>query len=122
MVLVDTDIFIDFLRNNTAAREFIERHLHEISFSAITEAELLSGQECDTKDVREKLLHFLSQFEKIPVDNPLVQVAGEFRRSFGIDLPDAIIAATAFMIDEPLCTRNIKHFEKVKSIYVTKPY
>ncbi len=122
MVLVDTDIFIDFLRNNTAAIEFIENHLHEISFSAITEAELLSGKECDNQEVREKLLHFLAQFEKIPVDNPLVQVAGEFRRNYGIDLPDAIIAATAFIIDEPLCTRNIKHFEKIKDINVMKPY
>ena len=42
MKLVDTDIFIDFLRNMPAAREFIEQHLYHINFSAITEAELLS--------------------------------------------------------------------------------
>ena len=122
MVIVDTDIFIDFLRNMPAAREFIEQHLYHINFSAITEAELLSGKECNDENVRKKLLHFLSQFEKIPFDNPLVQVAGEFRRVHGVDLPDAIIAATAFMGDTTLYTRNTKHFEKVKSISVTKPY
>jgi len=122
MILLDTDIFIDFLRNNKNAIDFMGKHLNEIIFCAITEAELLSGTECNNKDVREKLLHFLSQFEKVPVDNPLVQVAGDFRRRYGIEMPDAIIAASAFMTDSIICTRNSKHFEKVKEIIVKKPY
>ncbi len=122
MIVIDTDIFIDFLRNMAETSNFIEQNIDDIAFSAITEAELLSGRECNDKDIKEKLLHFLSQFEKIPVDNPLVQVAGEFRRKYEIEVPDALIAATAFMVNATLYTRNIKHFEKVKEITVRKPY
>ena len=122
MILLDTDIFIDFLRNTPDATRFIQEHVEQIVFSAITEAELLSGNECNNKEVRDKLLHFLSQFEKIPVDNPMVQIAGEFRRKYNIEMPDALIAASAFMVDAILCTRNIKHFEKIKEIKAKKPY
>ncbi|MBI4152123.1 type II toxin-antitoxin system VapC family toxin [Candidatus Woesearchaeota archaeon] len=121
MKLVDTDIFIDLLRGFDHSRLFFAEN-EEIIFSAITEAELLSGQQCKDTAVREKVLHFLSQFEKITVDNPLVQIAADFRRKYGIALPDAIIAASAFVHDATLITRNIKDFEKIREIRVEKPY
>ena len=71
---------------------------------------------------REKVYHLLSMFEKIPVDNPLVQTAGEIRRIYGLDIPDALIAASALATDSILITRNIKDFGKVKELKVHKPY
>lgn len=121
-MMVDTDIFIDFLRGYRQAIEYIKANNDAIIFSAITEAELLSADECVNGSDREKILHFLSQFEKIPVDNPLVQIAADFRRRYKIALPDSIIAASAFIKGTELITRNSKDFEKIKEITVKKPY
>jgi len=122
LILIDTDIFIDFFRGVKVAEEFILKNIDKILFSAITESELLSGKICNDSIEEERVLHFLSQFEKIPVDNPLVQVAGRFKRNFNMALPDAIIAASAFDNDAILITRNIKDFSKVGDIIVDKPY
>ncbi len=121
MKLVDTDIFIDLLRGFQPSITFFNEE-EEIIFSAITEAELLSGQQCKDALVREKILHFLSQFEKIPVGNPLVQIAADFRRKYSVELPDAIIAASAFVHNATLITRNVKDFQKICEIKVEKPY
>ncbi len=122
MILVDTDVLIDFLRGLPASKAFIMENKDEISFSAITEAELLSGKKCDDAREKERTIHLLSFFEKVPVDNPLVQIAGDLRRKYGIETPDSIIAASALYTDATLVTRNIKHFERLPGLKVKKPY
>jgi len=121
-MIVDTDIFIDFFRGQQKAIDYFKENQDTVIFSAITEAELLSGKECDNTADREKILHFLSQFEKIPVDNPLVQIAADFRRKYAISLPDSIIAASAHVKHIQLITRNSKDFGKIHEITVKKPY
>ena len=120
MKLLDTDIFIDFFHGIPGAVALMNEEV--IIFSAITEAELLAGQICNDPNEKEKVSHLLSQFEKIPVGNPLVQIAGDIKRIYALQLPDAIIAASAYFTDSILVTRNVKDFEKVKEIKVQKPY
>ena len=122
MKVLDTDIFIDFLRGVDTAINFFKENNDKIAFSAITESELLSGEVCNNKNERSNLIHFLAQFNKIEVDNPLAQIAGDVRREFGLEVPDAIIAASAMIIDAQLVTRNTKHFENIKGLEVRKPY
>src|SRR3989338_2518570 len=116
MKVLDTDIFIDFFQGNSSAVDFFTHYQQEIVFSAITEAELLSGKECLQAERKEKIFHFLAQFDKIPVDNPLVQIAADFRRNYKIELADALIAASAYMVAAPLITRNLDDFKKIKKI------
>lgn len=122
MKLVDSDIFIDLFRGLNDAKNFFKESGMDIVFSSITEAELLSGNECNDPQKHERALHVLSQFPKIPADNPLVQVAGDIRRVYGLEVPDAIIAASAYVTNSILVTRNVKDFERVKEIKVEKPY
>ena len=122
MKVVDTDIFVDFFRGVPQAAAFLQNNADRIFFAAITEAELLAGQVCNDPIERERVFHVLSQFEKIPIDNPLVQVAGDFRRKYNVEIPDAIVAACAFVTDGILVTRNTKDFEKITEIKVDKPY
>lgn len=68
------------------------------------------------------ILSLLTNFTKIEVDNPIAQMAGYVRRSFGLSLPDAIIAATALKLDVALYTRNTKDFEPIHHLVVEKPY
>lgn len=122
MIVVDTDIFIDFLHGIPLSVQFVQEHNKDIVFSSITEAELLAGTICNEPEEKKIILQLLSQFEKIPVDNPLVQVAGDIRRIYGTPLPDALIAATAIIHNTMLITRNLKDFEKVKELKTKKPY
>ncbi|MBI4439867.1 type II toxin-antitoxin system VapC family toxin [Candidatus Woesearchaeota archaeon] len=122
MKLLDTDIFIDFFRGVPEAEEYIAENIDEIVFSAISEAELLSGKICNDQTEREKVFHLLSQFDKIPVGNPLVQIAGDIRRNHNISLPDAIIAASAAVNSATLVTRNLKHFKGIDKLKVEDPY
>ena len=121
LMLIDTNLFVDHLRNYAPAVDFFE-HLNDASFSAITESELLAGTANNSAEKRDKLLHFLRRWKKISVDNPLVMVAGDLSRNHGIEIPDAIIAASALVHNLELITRNVKDFKDIPHLRVRSPY
>ena len=53
---------------------------------------------------------FLADFERIPMDDAVSEVAVGIRRQHGIRLPDAIIWASALVVDGLLVTRNTRDF------------
>ena len=124
MMLIDTNIFIDHLRNYTPAVHFFESVLgrDNIIFSAITETELLIGKANDDAAKKEKLLHFLNRWNKKVVDNPISLLAGDIGRKYGLDVPDAIIAATALINNAELITKNTRDFRKVTELRQSSPY
>ena len=66
-------------------------------FSAITEAELIAGKYCDNSANKEKTLNFLGNFTKVIIENRVSTLAGDLKRKYGVDLPDALIAASALV-------------------------
>jgi predicted nucleic acid-binding protein len=114
-VLVDTDIFIEVLRgrNPALARKWIalleEGNL--LFYSPITVAELIHGIE---EDERPDLLLRFEQMTCAPLDREVGLQAGNYlqryHRSHSVELPDALIAATASVHGMLLWTRNRKHF------------
>ena len=124
-LVLDTDIFIDYLRGLPKAEGFFKQLKQGESlvyFSAITEAELLGGKECSTIEKKAALLNFLAHFAKVSVDNQVAASAGELRRNFSIEIPDAIIAATALLMKGELLTRNLKDYQKIADLRVRAPY
>ena len=124
-VVVDTDIFVDHFRKYEKAEKFLEKLKNEefiVYFSAITETELISGIECNKSEIKARILDFLSNFTKIPIDNRIAVKAGDFRRVYGIRIPDAAIASTAYLTKSELITRNLKDFEKISEITLKIPY
>ena len=122
MKVVDSDIFIDFLRGVEEAKDFFINNAENIAFSAITEIELLSGKICNEEREREKILFFLSKYTKIPIDNPMTILAGGLRRKFNIPFADSVIAATAISNEATLITRNITDFKVIVEINLHNPY
>ena len=124
-IVLDTDILIDYFRRYEKSERFMQELKKEgsiVYFSAITETELISGSECNKSEVKARILDFLSNFTKIPVDNQIAVKAGDFRRIHGMIIPDALIAATSYCMKAVLITRNAKDFEKIKEINVKCPY
>lgn len=124
MLLIDTNIFVDHLRGYSPANKFFESisSKNDIIFSSITEAELVAGKECKDSGKKQLLLQFLHRWEKIPVSNPIAVLAGDLSREHGLDIPDAIIGATAIINKAELLTKNIKDFKLISSLKVTVPY
>lgn len=54
----------------------------------------------------------------IPLHDAIVQKTIEFRKTYKIKLPDAVIAATTLVHGLTLITRNISDFEKIQELEV----
>ena len=124
-IVLDSDIFVDFFRSFEKALRYFEELKDSnniIYYSAVTEAELISGRECDKIEKKAKILDFLSNFAKVNVNNEIAVKAGDFSRTNNIETADAIIAATAFVMKANLVTRNVEDFKKIKEITLKVPY
>ncbi len=66
----------------------------------------------------EALLGRLSEIEVTP---DIAQRAGRIRRSTGLDVADALIAATALEHGMKILTRNRRHFERVAGLELQTP-
>ena len=117
-ILVDTDIIIDYLRGQPHAAGLLKEHAAEISFSVITFAEVLAGvlSNEEEKDV----LALFGAFPLLPVSAEIASQAGRFMRTFrkshGIELPDALIAGTCAHYKLELFTLNVKHYPMLKNL------
>jgi len=124
-VVVDTSIFVDYLRGFERARTVIEKiRTGEIEcyISALTEAELLSGQSCEDPKAREGVHALIALCRKENVHNQIAQKAGEFRRKYRVSLADCVIAATAHLLRSEVWTKNTEEFKRIKEIKAEEPY
>ncbi len=124
-LVIDSNIFVDYLRNYPSAIEFFKSLLNsqdDISFSAITETELIAGKSCNDSNVRNIVLNMLNGFNKIEVNNQIALRAGDLCRLYEIALPDSVIAATALVYKADLLTKNLDDFKGIEGLKVKKPY
>lgn len=121
-LLLDTDVLIDFLRANPKAMKFLDEISGPAFISVISVGELFAGvregQERDTLEA------FVQTFDVLPVDQAIARRGGllrrDFGRSHGVELPDALLAATALVHDLQFVTLNRKHFPMFENLAV--PY
>jgi predicted nucleic acid-binding protein len=83
----------------------------EYFVSVITEMELLSYPLLEARH-EEQIQKFLSEVVIVSLSNEIKRVAIQLRRAHNLKLPDAIIAATAVVMDAELLTND----RKLKSI------
>ncbi len=122
LLLIDTDVIVDYLRGQADAVSYMEGLNDPLLISAVTVAELYFGvREGDERTALDK---FISAFGLVPVDEAIAVKGGlyrrDYRKSHGVGLADALIAATAEVRGATLVTLNKKHFPMLASI--TVPY
>src|SRR3989338_9902123 len=126
LVVIDSSIFIDYLRQYDQAVSFMASFtsldMKQVFFSAITETELLAGKSCNDTVVRSIVLRMLSSIVKIEVTNQIALRAGDICRMYGVALPDSIIAASALVYKAELLTKNVKDFTGIPGLRVRAPY
>ena len=90
-LLVDKDVFVDYLTGEVHAREFFEQ-LPEGTFyySSLTKLELLSSDVCADPSVRNATNALLSLGKKVEIDDGIVSSAAELMRQYNLAIADAV--------------------------------
>jgi predicted nucleic acid-binding protein len=119
MILCDTDIFIEALKNNSRAIESLRKiGFENIALSAITLMELYFG--AVSKQELTKIKSRLQQLRIIHINKEISEAATKliekYAKSHGLHIPDALIAATAICHRMELLTYNIKDFKFIESV------
>jgi predicted nucleic acid-binding protein len=110
--LVDTDIWIDYLRGHPVATKFVKQLPERVWISVVSVAELNVGVRDGVE--HDALAQLLSTLDVVDL-NAVVAVRGgllrrDYGRSHGVGLNDALIGATALEMGLQLFTLNIKHY------------
>ncbi len=87
--------------------------------STIVAAELLSLPSLTNKDTQ-RIEDLFTTMTIAGVDLSVARLAALFRRKYRVGLADAVIAATAFLRDCPVATRNVKDFARIREIEIEK--
>jgi predicted nucleic acid-binding protein len=113
--LLDSSFLIDHLRGVDAASDRF-RAINEGGDTAfvcdVGAAEVWSGRRSEHPEI-ERLLRYLEFVQPGPVTSKLAGVWRADARAHGrnLDVPDALIAASAFHLDAVVLTRNVRDFE-----------
>ncbi len=118
MIIADTDVLVDFLRDRVPIADRIALELTTNSFvtTVITEFELRSGVRSRREATAvEALLDALDVFS---LDRAAARRASELRRTLEetgqtIGMADSLIAGICLERNGILLTRNVKHFSRV---------
>lgn len=125
-MIVDSTIIVDLIRGKEEAKSFIENQNEKLFISRAGAMEMLEGAKTkkDWKTIQ-KLLESL-KIEAIEISESISKSAAgifeNFWHSHGIGVMDSFIAATALVLDEPLVTHNVKHFQFIKGLKIVIPY
>jgi predicted nucleic acid-binding protein len=121
MMLVDTDVLIWHLRGYPQATRRLDE-LGTLTLSAISWLEVLQGirNKAELVAVKKMLQHRAATL--LPVSEAITQRAIELMEaitlSHGLQMGDALIAATALDHGLPVLTANVKHFGAVQGLKV----
>ena len=122
--LIDTDVWIDFLRGEPQALSFVKQLPNEVAISSISVAELYAGVRDGSES--QALSELLDTLEVIELNRDIAQIGGLIRRdmgkSHGLGLNDALIAATAVHRHACLYTLNIKHYPSLAKNQMQQAY
>ena len=123
--LWDTNIVIYYLQQQfpSSAEKFMDQILESAipSLSAIVEIELLCWKPEREEDL-EVVRNFISDTRVFELEQNIKLKTAEIRKKHKINLPDAIIAATALDYNLTLLTRNVNDFKDIKGLNYVNPF
>ena len=115
-LIVDSNILIFWLQGNKDATQFLSQN--EIYLSFISELEILSLPVLSSKEIL-RIKNFLQKYFIIDINDFVKESTLELRRKYLIQLPDAIILATALFLDLPFVTADKRLF-KIKEVKIIR--
>ncbi len=119
MILCDTNILVEFYKNDPAViNELRNIGIDQLAISVITQAELYYG--AINKAELSQIQKHLNLLNTLPIDQHIstrfIQLMAQYSLSHKLTIPDALIAATALVYDISLYTLNIKDFRFIEGL------
>ena len=119
MILCDTNIIIEIFKGNTKTISDIKKiGTDNICISSITAMELLYG--ALNKRELNSIKKNINKLQIIHVNNDISKISltliESYSKSHNLQIPDAIIAATALYENISLLTYNVKDFKFIEKI------
>ncbi|MFP4471769.1 MAG: type II toxin-antitoxin system VapC family toxin [Bacteroidales bacterium] len=119
LVLCDTNIIIEFYKDNSTVIDQLKRIGSEkLVISSVTAAELIAGafnsEELNIiiKDIEKlSVIHLDKQISRI-----FIELMRRFNLSHNLGIPDALIASTCLRYNLPLYTLNRKDFRYIPDV------
>ncbi len=118
-MIFDTDVLIWASRGNRRAARIIDAATDR-ELSIVSLMEMLQGarSKLEVRQIQQSLRQL--QFHILPLSESIGAIAAalieQHATAHGIQLADALIAATALESDLPLCTGNAKHFRPIRNL------
>ncbi|MDR1872126.1 MAG: type II toxin-antitoxin system VapC family toxin [Deltaproteobacteria bacterium] len=121
-LLFDTNILIDYLKNCQSI-DYINSFINnDLFISYITKMELLAHSSLSEEE-KSGIQIFLTSLNIIPMNEKIERIAIDLRMATTLKLPDAIIVATALVIDATILTRDKRLLAlKWPGLVVRSPY
>lgn len=119
MMLVDTDVLIWNLRGNLKAATLLDETGY-FSLSAVTYMELVQGvrDSAELNSLRKALRYWHATVQPIneEISARAMFLVESFALSHGLQMADALIAATGLFLGVPVVTANDKHYAAVDGL------
>jgi hypothetical protein len=119
-ILVDTDVLIDAGRAVEVAIVQLETAAQKsnLAVSIITQMELVVG--CRNRTELQIMERFLERFEIIKLSEAIsdraIDLLRNYRLSHGLLIADALIAATAIVIDAAMLSKNQRDYRFIQGL------
>ncbi len=118
MIIIDTDILIWILRGKMEIKnqfEQLNREAHGLLYiTPIQISEIYSGVREEERDLTDV---FLDSFEVLSITKEIGKIAGmyisRYKKSHGVTIADAFIAATVNSFGFSVWTMNTKHYPMI---------
>jgi hypothetical protein len=118
-MIFDTDVLIWATRGNARAARTIDAATDR-ALSVVSMMELLQGarSKLEARQIQQSLRQL--RFRVLPLSEPIGAAAlaliEQHALADGIQVADALIAATAIDSGDSLCTANAKHFRPIRAL------
>jgi predicted nucleic acid-binding protein len=129
MAVIDTDVLIDFLKDQNDAKEILQKLLENetLYVTPINEYELLKGAHLSKHPQKHigEVERFLSKFQLLILDKKSIDIAATTfsdlaKQGQKISDLDVLIASICISNNETLVTRNVKHFSRIPELDLYK--
>ena len=122
MYTLDTNAIIYYLKDDPVAVPILSEIFTgtaPVYVSSITEVELFGFPSLQAEE-SERIEAILQTVAILSLDSHIARIAGMLRRTYGLKIPDSVVAATALFTNTTLLTRNVNDFKRVASLLLLK--
>ncbi|HEX8329577.1 MAG TPA: type II toxin-antitoxin system VapC family toxin [Hymenobacter sp.] len=127
LILLDSDVLIDVLRKDAVAETLVTTLGSAAPLGISIVSRMKTIRRCRNREVQQQAEKLLRRFQVLALDEAISRRADELISHYylgqNLEIPDALIAATAIEYDLPLLSKNQRDFRFLdESGLVLLPY